>query len=184
MYSTDELNVLFLQACNGCNTSAKVIYEVCRKLIYKNFKRHLGRDDLEDLMHNTFRKILKNNKFDASKSCFASWFLLLARQECFDLLRKKYRSKKHQQRILESQSAIKTFSKKRDDLVINESMQQVLRICAASNSDLQPFFYLHFYRGMTIDQCSIAMQIPIGTLKTRATRIYRKIRVLLGDKIT
>lgn len=174
---------MFVQSCEGCNTSAKRIYEVCRKLIYKHFKRNLDRDDLEDLLHNTFRKILKNNKFDGSKSCFTSWFLLLARQECYDILRKKYRSKKHQQKIFEAQSAVKTFSKKRDDLVIDESVQQILRICAASNSDLQPFFYLHFYRGMTIDQCSIAMQIPIGTLKSRATRIYHKIRILLGDKI-
>lgn len=175
VYSTEQLNNLFFDAVAGCRESSAHLYYVSQRLITKNFKRHLNEDDLEDLLQNTYCKIIKTNKFDASKSCFASWLLLLAKQECFDMLRKKYRQNKKLHNFAEEHCEVAHFTKTFDDLFVDETIKKVLQICAETHPELQPFFYLHFYKGLTIDQCSLAMKIPIGTLKSRARRIYIKL---------
>jgi RNA polymerase sigma-70 factor (ECF subfamily) len=41
---------------------------------------------------------------------------------------------------------------------------------------------LHYWRGLTLDECAAEMQIPAGTARSRLARILAKLRLTLGGR--
>jgi RNA polymerase sigma-70 factor (ECF subfamily) len=181
-YTRDELHAFYNKTMHGCMYSTQILLDVVTRLIIKKFMKFLSKDEIDDLIQNTFLKILKTDSFDNDKASFATFALLIAQQECNDYLRKKNRRAKKHGYLVDDGSEIPTYNRSIDDFAQSEIIAKIDAFCVSQYPDIQQFFYLHYFKGLTIDQCSLAMRVPVGTLKSKSSRVYKVLRENFKEK--
>jgi RNA polymerase sigma-70 factor (ECF subfamily) len=180
----EDLSDVYEKSVSGCESSSKILLDVCSAIINNKYSKRLDHTEIEDLVQNAFLKVLKSDCFDKSKSSFSSWFCLIAKQEFLDYLRKKYRKIGLQKSIDDNHSVPTFVSTLIDDLDAHEKASVVDKICARSFSDMHLFLYLHYYKNLSMEQCSIALNIPLGTLKSRLFRASKIVRKHFEQKVS
>jgi RNA polymerase sigma factor (sigma-70 family) len=127
----------------------------------------------EDLLQETFIKIWKNiGQFDAGKASFGTWLVTIARYTAIDYLR----SKAHRQQRKNQQ--LENFEYDNSHLTTMPAIETVglKAIVAELEPKYREVIELIYYKGYTQEEAANELELPLGTLKTRARYALRMLR--------
>ena len=145
----------------------------------RNFLRRLTAGDLEladDLSQNTFMKAYRNIGTFSGQGKFVSWLLQIAYREFVDEVR---RNKKHQNQVSLDEELVNDESdwdRQANAMSLSKAMLNLAPIDQAILS-------LNYAQGLTHEEISQLMTVPVGTVKTKIARAKLKLKSMLTDKV-
>lgn len=147
--------------------------------------RRLGRDDALDVVGEVFEIALRqHDRFDPSIGSERGWLFGIAT----NLIRRHWRTEQRHLRALERLAvrpslAVDPLLRVEDRLDADELAGQVLaalRELPAADRDLVA---LVAWEGCSYKECAEALDVPIGTVRSRLHRVRHELRALVGDDV-
>lgn len=171
MISTIEKEIVSLLA-RGDKKAIHLLYENYSDALYGVIKKIISDDDTaQDVLQESFVKIWRYaKKYDASKAKLFTWLYRIAYNTAIDKAR-SLKTKNDNEVQIETSSVYKITS--------NELNQDVLDIRKHLNTlDEKYQIVLHalFFEGMTQQEASEELDIPLGTIKSRLKIGLRELK--------
>lgn len=133
----------------------------------------------DDLLQEVFVKIWNNvASYDASKGKLYTWMLNVARNRAIDHLRSKAHNKSKQTNSIEDnvyavdQNNQTQFNT--DTIGVRDFVSQL-------KDKHREVIELIYFKGYTQEEAAEALEIPLGTVKTRSRAAIKKLREILED---
>jgi RNA polymerase sigma factor (sigma-70 family) len=126
----------------------------------------------DDVLQESFVKIWRQiNTYDASKGRLFTWMLNIARNGSIDKLRSKsFRQQQQNQSLQESVYDSIKVEQPSADLIGLRKMVGELKL------EFRQLVELAYFQGYTQEEMSEALQIPLGTVKTRMRAALIELR--------
>ena len=136
------------------------VYRVCYSFM-KN------RSDTEDLVQETFLKLLSTNKKFENERHEKAWLIVTASNLCKDTLKKWWRKNENIEDFLD---------------IAEESKQEdgVLEVILQLPDDYKDAVYMYYYEGYTTVEIARHLGCPETTVRSRLMRAKKKLQVMLG----
>ncbi len=151
-------------------------------------KRATNLDDVEDLLQEAFMKAFVNiNRYNSDYD-FGAWICTIAKNTFVDFNRSR-RSKAlnpDNNLPLEGGNAAQAASPSPEESIINAQQRaQIERYISALPQDYRTLFILRFLEEYTYEEIAEALQMKIGTVKTRIHRVRAMMCRFItdGDKL-
>lgn len=136
--------------------------------IYQYSLMILGNPHLaEDVLQETFVKVLKTISIPRDKEKIQSWLYMIARNSCYDLLRKEKKDKIINREYMKTNSS--SFSQ-------NTSEVEFLDMIVNLNSIEKEIVILHIVGGLTHKEIAKVMKLTVAGTKKRYERAIHKLR--------
>ena len=144
-------------------------------LVWSLAKRFLrDRGAAEDAVQEIFLEIWKvAQRFDPDKGSEIAFIATLTRRRLIDRVRRQARRQEHHALIEEPQS---TDSSPEQELASREELEHAKQLIATLPSQTRDAVELALYHGLTHNEVSTRMDIPLGTAKSLIHRGLDKIR--------
>ncbi len=135
-----------------------------------------SREVAEDVLQDTFVKIWKNAaSYHSEKGSLLNWLMSIARNTALDLVRtKKYQKGKQAQPL---DKALFNTMQLSEEMYITDV--GLLKAVDQLDRKTREIIYLLYLQGCTQIEVSKTLDLPLGTVKTRARQGIRQLRVLL-----
>lgn len=160
----------------GSKQAFEVIYNNYSPALFGVLCKMLPREKAEDILQDAFVKIWKKAKFyDMNKGSFYTWMLNICRNAALDELRKlKVRGDYNIQKQAENvgTSADLSMESKTNTIGLSKVLGNL------SQEQRQAIEYL-YYKGFTQKEMSESLNIPFGTVKSRARMALQQLHKLL-----
>lgn len=147
----------------------------------RNFLNKITHDEnlTEDLIQETFFKLLRNPEHVLDVKYFRSWLITCARNLLIDHYRKKTPTLLRDENIIIDLLGTSTHPERQ--LEIKEAISEALQQC---NEIDRTIFLAKEYFGYQYEEISQLLDIPVNTLKSRVFRIRKTMLSFLqrGDK--
>ena len=148
--------------------------------LYGILMKFVGRTDVaDDLLQDTFVKIWKHiDAFDPGRGTLFTWMLNIARNQAIDYLRSSH----YQQQLLHVNNDL--FSLHRDyfGATASDSSMVEYKDLKSKTMQLDPKYAevidMIFFYGCTHEQTARIMNLPLGTVKTRARKGLGVLKIL------
>jgi RNA polymerase sigma-70 factor (ECF subfamily) len=141
------------------------------------FKMINDKELSEDILQEAFVKIWNNvSTYDASKGRLFTWMLNITRNLTIDTIRSK--SYKKQSKIHSSENAVAYASNNVNE---NERFDAlgIRKQTVLLKEDQKQVIDLAYFEGMTQEEISQKLKIPLGTVKTRMRTVISVLKKLL-----
>ncbi len=152
--------------------AVSLIYENYSDALYGVIHKIIKDPDLaQDVLQESFIKIWKKAKtYDASKAKLFTWLYRIARNTAID----KYRStsSKFEKEIQIEESNVYKLSV----MSLNQDTIDLKKHIAALDSKYQIVLNALFFEGMTQQEASDELEIPLGTIKSRLKIGLRELK--------
>ncbi|MGC8775877.1 MAG: RNA polymerase sigma factor [Minisyncoccia bacterium] len=168
---------------NGNEESLKELINRYLKVIYNfNYQYVLNSAEAEDLTQETFLKIWKNlKKFDQSKN-FKTWILTIAKNTCFDFLRKKnpqildFENEEIKNFLENIPSEDKPIQIKIDNEILIQKVYKNLEILPVKYKTV---ILMHYIEDLSLNEIAEILDEPLNTIKSRLRRgiLYLKNKI-------
>ncbi|MGB3614136.1 MAG: sigma-70 family RNA polymerase sigma factor [Elainellaceae cyanobacterium] len=169
---------LWLAIAQGHTSALGVLYDRHSALVYGVASQILGNaQEAEDLTQDIFLKLLGDSPYDPKRGSIRTFLMILTRSRALDRLRSRQRQAKRSQRLRgDAASSASAESVPLDAASQREQRQEVRAALRDIPSDQRQVLELAHYEGLT--QASIAerLNLPVGTVKSRARRGLLKLR--------
>jgi RNA polymerase sigma-70 factor (ECF subfamily) len=147
---------------------AGALYGLVRQIVPD---KELSNDVLQEVFVNIWRKI---DSYDSSKGRLFTWMLNIARNASID----KIRSRNYQENLLkapidENDIAHPVVRQGIDDYGLKKLIFKL-------KDEQRMLIDLSYYQGFTHDQIARALNIPLGTVKTRLRTALMQLRTMLS----
>jgi RNA polymerase sigma-70 factor, ECF subfamily len=158
-----------------------VLYEKYSDALYSTIiKFGIRAQVAEDLLQDTFVKIWKNiDNYDASKGTLFTWMLRIARNKAIDHLRSAAYQQQLQCETIDLLSLTKDFTSadysSANEVELNEFKKNTL---LQLNEKYAKVIEMIFFYGWTQEQTAALLNIPLGTVKTRARKGLNALKTL------
>lgn len=127
----------------------------------------------EDLLHDVFLEAWQHcAEYSAARSTVRGWLLLRMRSRALDRLRARVR-----RRDVASQASIETSSDPRSALTARQLLPNALAHIPVPQQDV---IALSYFEGLSTDEISSRLGIPVGTVKSRAHAAIATLRLAFG----
>lgn len=171
MISSIEIEIVKLLTA-GDKKAINLLYEYYADTLFGVIKKIIKDDDVaQDVLQETFVKIWRySKKYDASKAKLFTWLYRIAYNTAIDKVR-SLKSKNGKEVQIETSSVYKITS--------NELNQDVLDIKKHLNTldeKYQIVINALFFEGMTQQEASEELEIPLGTIKSRLKIGLRELK--------
>lgn len=146
------------------------LYGVCLKVVQDETAA-------QDVLQDGFVKIWKKGaQYDPSKGKLFTWMLNIVRNTAIDYLRSKavkyeIHGNERVSHVIERDSSHEMST---DAIGLRKQMQQLRK-------EEREILELSYFGGYTQDEISKELEIPLGTVKTRARRALTDLRKLIGS---
>jgi RNA polymerase sigma-70 factor (ECF subfamily) len=176
-----EQRELIKQLKNGDKRSFELLYTNYSSALYGVVYRILQTEDAAaDVMQETFVKIWKKiDSFDENKGRLYTWMLNIARNTAIDKVRKLKREGRVEIQTFENfvgNSTIHQTTMSVDHLGVKEVVEQL-------DEEYKVIIDYLYFGGYTQQEVSDELNIPLGTVKTRARTAMKKLRKILTNFI-
>ena len=146
---------------------AGALYSVIKQIVSD---AEVGNDVLQETFVNIWRKI---DLYDESKGRLFTWMLNIARNAAIDKTRSKsFQQSSKLQPIMEADGSYATVKPGVDDFGLKKVLQKL-------KDEQRLLIDLSYFQGYTHEQISKALDIPLGTVKTRIRSALTQLRTLL-----
>ncbi len=138
--------------------------------------KHLAEDVLQDLFMQIWEKAAN---FDKRKGTPIGWLTILCRNISIDKLRAKTRLENKTSELKESSQYIQEGQSpeaQADENILQKEVYDILEYIPMEQSIP---ISMAFFQGMTQNQISTKLNIPLGTIKTRIRLGLRKLRTIM-----
>lgn len=168
-----------------------LVAEEDRSAFAELFRRFAGRikafllrwgmpgDQAEEVAQEVMVAIWRRaDSFDPAKAAASTWIFAIARNRRIDLIRKTARREPDPEDPL--------FERDPDpDGMVLLSLQERQRIIREAIQELpqdqQDVLRIAFFEGLSHGECAEALDVPLGTVKSRIRLAFRKLREALGE---
>lgn len=142
-----------------------LVWSLARKMFPK---KHDAEDAVQEVFIQLWRKA---DQFDASRASESTFVGVLARRRMIDILRKQKSSARE---LTKESFEVLSFD---DDRVETSDEVDMLRGCWQNLTDSQQEILSHsIYDGLSYSQISNLLNVPLGTVKTRARSGLKSLR--------
>ena len=148
-------------------------------------KRATNSDDVDDLLQEAFMKAFVNiNRYNADYD-FGAWICTIAKNTFVDFNRSRRNKALNPENNLPLESRCTTNAQEAsptpEESIINAQQRaQIERYIATLPEDYRELFVLRFIEEYTYEEIAEALQMKLGTVKTRIFRV----RAMMCKKIT
>ena len=175
----EEELVLNLQS--GNHNSFKKIYDRFAAVLYGTIMNWIKDSQIaENLLQDVFIKAWTNREvYNAEKGRLFTWLYNISRNVCIDYFRSRQYKQRRVSLLSDDMSALLTGTKKLnqscDTIGVRELLNQ-LRI------EEKQVIELMYFKGLTQNEISKLMDMPLGTVKTRMNMAIKNLRrVFVND---
>ncbi len=158
------------------NQAFSYLYDNYSNALYGIIKQIVGDTEVSnDVMQEVFVNIWKKvDTYDASKGKLFTWMLNIARNASIDKLRSRnFQQSLKQVPLTESEMAHPVVRPGLDDFGLKKVIYKL-------KGEQRMLIDLSYYQGYTHDQIAKALNIPLGTVKTRLRAALSQLRNLLN----
>ena len=128
----------------------------------------------EDLLQETFLKIWHASaSYDASKGRLFTWMMNIARNLAIDKLRSKDFKNEGKNQDIENNVAVIDNQKKQ---ILNIELLGLRDLVTGLKPELATVLELVYYKGFTHTEAAEALNLPLGTVKTRIRMAIIELR--------
>jgi RNA polymerase sigma-70 factor, ECF subfamily len=170
----------------GVETAISTLYDRYSRTVFGVGLKILGdRSSAEELVQDVFLKVWRSaSTFDPSRGSFSTWLYRVTRSCALDLYRKRAH-KVHPVPEGESYLATARDSSAGPQEVVDESwlswrVSRALEVLDAAHREV---IELAYFGGLSQREISARTGVPIGTVKTRTARAFKRLRqeLAVGD---
>ena len=174
----EEEKLLIEQAKHGDQLAFQKLYDKYRRLIRYIIYDSLKNEEVTtDLVAITFEKAFKRLDYFVESISFEAWLKTIAINTVIDWIRKEQR-KQYNLYIDDENSTIQVASDNdpETDLIKSESID-ILRIALTRlRSKYRNLLELRYFKGLSYEELSVELGIPMGTIKSDLIKAKRKLR--------
>jgi RNA polymerase sigma-70 factor (ECF subfamily) len=173
--TTEERLVMALREHRSAGFS--LLYDAYAPALYRVVLQ-LVKDPVwaQDLLQDTFVKIWLNNQcYDPGQGRLFTWIVTIARNVALDALRTQKVRRAKSQTIGEASEKI-THPRLGEGMVHQSLLSQL----APKHRDIVELLY---YRGYTGQEVATTLNLPLGTVKTRARLALQQLKVFFSQDI-
>lgn len=154
-----------------------MIYDRYADALYGTLRRMLPDEAAtRDVMQEGFVKVWNHaDHYDPTKSTLFTWLLRILRNTAIDRLRSDKVRSDHKIQMASSAVSEVSNSFKPEHLDVPE-------LVAGLDPKYQDVIQALFFKGMTQQEASDALEIPLGTVKTRLKIALRELRNVFGEQ--
>ena len=143
------------------------------------FKMLEDRELAEDILQEAFVKIWKNfSNYDSTKGRLFTWMLNITRNLTIDTIRSK--GYKKQAKIQSSENSVDNISDNTSNPASFDAIGIRKHLTFLKN-DQRQIIDLAYFGGLTQDEISRHLDIPLGTVKTRMRTAIMELRKILRN---
>ena len=144
-----------------------------------NFFRRMGvRNDDEDLAQETFVKLFNYRERYRPKAKFTTFLYLVARRVHVDYVRRRAREREKRNAWAEEAA----MAAEQPNRYLGQEAR-VTEALAALSEEMRNVLVLNIWQGLTYQEIADALEIPLGTVKTRMFHAMRKLRKAMGHAV-
>lgn len=130
-------------------------------------------DAARDLLQDTFIKIWRNVlNYDAAKGRLFTWMLNIARNTAIDFLRVSHPGES----IQNQPEIVDTIDQQRGGGQLNPDTLDVSEKVTQLNPIYQELIDLVYFKGLTHEEVSQRLNMPLGTVKTRVRAALQELK--------
>lgn len=138
-----------------------------------------AREIAEDVMQDTFVKVWKHaDSYNPAKGRIFTWLVNIARHTAIDKIR-TVKFKENQKTVTLDRTVYDNEQLSEEMTIRDVGLREVVNRLDEKYSRLIDLLYL---QGFTQKEAAEALDIPLGTVKTRAKSAIAQLRALLGSK--
>ncbi|PHS67265.1 MAG: RNA polymerase subunit sigma-70 [Flavobacterium sp.] len=158
-------------------------------VLYENYKASLlgviynivkDKEIAKDVLQDVFVKIWKNaESYSPEKGRFFTWIINIARNSAIDKVRSKnYKQSNKNYDVNNFVDIIES----NEDFNTNSNFIGIKAFISKLTEKCKNVIDLLFFKGFTQKETAEALNIPLGTVKTRNRTCINELRVLIGTK--
>lgn len=164
---------------HGDKRAITLLYENYADALYGVVKKVIKDDDIaQDVLQESFVKIWKNaKKYDANKAKLFTWLYRIAYNSAIDKVRSTSKKMKREVQI-ETSNVYKLTSKG-----LNQDVLDIKKHMGTLEEKYQIVLNALFFEGMTQQEASDELDIPLGTIKSRLKIGLRELKKIYAPEI-
>lgn len=149
-----------------------LLYENYADALYGVIKKVIAEDDIaQDVLQETFVKVWKySKKYDASKAKLFTWLYRIAYNTSIDKVR-SLKNKTEKEVQIETSTVYKITSGE-----LNQDVLDIQKHLSSLDVKYQIVINALFFEGMTQQEASDELDIPLGTIKSRLKIGLRELK--------
>jgi RNA polymerase sigma factor (sigma-70 family) len=158
------------------NLSFSYLYDHYSGALYGVIKQIINEPEVcNDVLQETFIHIWRNfDSYDPGKGRLFTWMLNIARNAAIDKLRSKgYQQSQKQVQLKDNDPAFQTIKPGIDEYGLRKVLLKL-------KEEQRLLVDLSYFQGYTHEQIAKALDIPLGTVKTRIRTALHQLRALLS----
>ncbi len=135
--------------------------------------------EAEDILQEVFIKVYKSaDSYDAGKGSMATWLHRITVNHCISSKRKKHVTEYSSNRMEERGVDLADLTEEQpEELSIrSEQSRQIWNLVKSMDEKHRSVLSLRYYEGLSYDEIAKALDIPLGTVKSRINTAIRNLR--------
>lgn len=165
---------------NGQKAALGILYDRHAPLVYGLAIKALGNaQEAEDLTQDIFLTLAKGSSYDPQRGTLRTFLAILARSRAIDRLRSRSSARQMISRWQLEDQAEPTSNIPFERAFQQEQSQEVRLALKQLSDEEQQILKLAYYDGLSQSEIAQQLQLPLGTVKTRARRGLLKLRQAL-----
>ncbi len=178
----DPADLVAAMAAGDSGRALSEFYQQYGSTVLALLAKMLGsRAEAEEILQEVFVELWRRApEYDSSRGSVISWVVTVARSRALDALRARTRRRGDKQLQFSERHALGTDGGRPDVLVSSTRWHQALRQAFQRLSeDQRAVLELSYFLGMSHGQIAEALNLPIGTVKSRILAGMRSLRTML-----
>jgi RNA polymerase sigma factor (sigma-70 family) len=153
--------------------------------VYRFCGRRVGHDLAEDLAGETFRRAFEaRDSYDLNQPDALPWLFRIALNLVRDAIRARAAQDRAHARLqalagIGSRSEIDQATRSAE---ARADLAQLARLLVAEPEEDVEALFLHVWDGLSYDEVAIALGVPVGTVRSRLSRLRHRLEAALGNQ--
>lgn len=178
MDSSSDVNMLIRRSLAGDEGAFANLFDQYKNLVFKTAYLMLGStEEAEDVLQEVFLEVHRSlSSYQASKAAFSTWLHQITVNDCISWQRKWRRGWKRGVQTLIS------LSREHEDIAApgheqdTEDLDSIREALAHISDKLRSVVVLRFYWDLSYAEIAQALNVPIGTVKSRLNKALEIMR--------
>lgn len=180
MTHQEEDNELIWLVAQGDKPAIAALYDRwASNLIGMGLQFIRQREEVEDVVHDVFLEIWRTAAdFDPSRGSARTWIVMKMRCRLLDKLRRAQR----RNRLLDEHGQLLHPSAQTSPHD-KSAHHELHRLIDTLHESLREVIVMVYFQGLSSTEVALAMDLPIGTVKSRLARARRELQTLYEDGV-
>ena len=183
-FSNDVSDIELIRSLRAGNQEAlTLLYDRYGGLVYTIALRLLKQSaEAEDLTQEIFLNFWQQDKYDPNRGALRTYLGLVARSRALNRLSKRSTQQRSIQRLTQREKADRPITPLENASLLEQ--QEAVREALSQLKDQQrQILEMNFYQGITHAEIARQLNMPLGTVKTRARKGLMELRQRLGAAV-